>query len=76
MLTTYTQATTATTGANWLRAARPRIVANVPHSAFRAVRQACRLVDQDIERDGTVTYETVERVRSALALVRQLAPAI
>lgn len=75
MLTTYTPTTTSNQGANWLRAARPQIVVNVPHAAFRAVRQACRLVDLDIERDGTVTYETVERVRSALALVRKLAPA-
>lgn len=75
-MSTYTRTTTANHGATWLRTARPRIAVNVPYVAFRAVRQACRLVDLDIERSGTITYETVERVRSALALVRQLAPAI
>lgn len=41
---------------------------NRPHDALLA---ACESVDQDIQNQGAVTYETVQKVRAALALVRR-----
>lgn len=45
----------------------------VPVMASRALERACEAVDADVEQFGRVTYETVEMVRSALALVRAAA---
>lgn len=39
-----------------------------PHDALLA---ACDAVDRDIQNQGTITYESVQMVRAALALARR-----
>jgi hypothetical protein len=38
---------------------------------FDALLGACEAVSQDIQNQGAVTYETVQKVREALALARR-----
>lgn len=54
----------------WPKAAAPGIDKAIPHATLLAMKEALRAVDLDIERDGSVTYETVELVRSVRAQLR------
>lgn len=58
------------TASNWTAAEAPGI-RTYPHTIMRAMRYACRAVDLDIERTGTVSVGAVEAVRDALELMRQ-----
>jgi hypothetical protein len=60
----------ATNATNWTAAPAPGI-RTYPHTILRAMRYACRVVDLDIERTGTVSVESVEAVRDALEQIRQ-----
>jgi hypothetical protein len=57
--------------AEWLRRTAPKLNITVPRTAYRVATAALRAVDRDIEQHGTITYETVEQVRAALALIRK-----
>lgn len=54
----------------WPAAPAPGIEKAIPHAILLAMKEALRAVDVDIERTGTVTYETVELVRSVRAQLR------
>lgn len=62
----------ASSAVAWPAAPAPGILASKPQPLLVtiALTAACHSVDLDIEKFGAVTYETVEQVRSALALVR------
>jgi hypothetical protein len=53
----------------WPHATAPGIKNEIPADKARAVRDALKAVDLDIERTGTVSAETVDKVR---AVRRQL----
>lgn len=56
---------------NWTTCAPPRIHVDTPLAVVRAMKEALRAVDRDIEQQGAISYESVELVRAALALSRQ-----
>lgn len=56
----------------WTSAPLPGI-ASLPANVARALKNACRAVDHDVELLGGVTAETVDKVRAALSLVRATA---
>ena len=58
--------------ASWKKAPAPGIKTHCqkPLMGTLALAAACRAVDSDIEKFGAVTYETVDQVRQALAMVR------
>lgn len=51
--------------APWPKAPAPGINTTIPCETLRAMRAAMRAVDLDIERTGTVSAETVDKVRAA-----------
>lgn len=56
---------------NWLAAPAPHIKSgNVPAYVVLAMHMALRAVDQEVERTGAISVETVELVRSARGLYR------
>lgn len=69
MIQTFTAVKSPKPACSWIKRAAPCIATKVPHSVFRAMTAAMRAVDRDIEQHGAVTYETVEQVRSARALL-------
>lgn len=54
----------------WPSAPAPGIEKTISPAILRAMKEALRAVDLDIERDGAVTFETVELVRSVRARLR------
>lgn len=57
------------TSTPWPAAPAPGINTTIPHSTLLAMRQALRAVDLDIERTGSVSAESVDKVRDARALL-------
>lgn len=55
---------------NWPELSAPKIQLETPVHVVRAMKAALRCVDQDIERFGSVTYETVAFVRAVRELDR------
>lgn len=57
--------------AAWPKAPAPGIDNTIPPATLRAMKDALRAVDVDIERTGSVSAETVDLVRAARELLRK-----
>lgn len=57
--------------APWPATPAPGIVTHIPHATLILMKEALRAVDLDIERTGTVSAESVDKVRHARQELRK-----
>lgn len=55
----------------WTSAPAPGVKCACSHDVYRAMKEALRAVDRDVEATGTASEDTINKVRAALALARK-----